>query len=276
MFMTMRIMIRIVTVAVFAILMVGCQKMERPAFTDFATDPDNPGGFLKLYLAFDDTEMDSIRAVFGTPRNVTYDNGVNGKALKGAQGAWVEYPSPSLASTIKSFSVSMWLKTQKHDGGAQNVFMIPRTDDFWGNMFMLIEGNNGPSDSMLIKFHFAGQWVEFLNENRLPNMYGDWKHLVFSYDTATSKFSVHLNGTKLNLPASIADRKDGSGNPLRGNFRFQSVSKFIIGGFQQNLGSPWSAPDSWMLNYSGLLDQFRIYGKALSDQEVGELFTRKL
>lgn len=259
-------------VLILALLMMvlSCQKEERPALGDYPKDPDNPGGILKLYMAFEDTELDSIRAGFGTPKNITYDQGIHGKALKGATDGWIEYPSPSLASDLKSFTVSFWINTSKHDGGAQNVFMIPNTGDFWGNMFMLIEGNNGPTDSMLIKFHFAGQWIEFLNENRLPNMYGAWRHLVFTYDTGTSKFYAYLDGAKLNLPPSMTDRQL-NGAPLGDNFSFKNVSKFIIGGYQQHLGSPWSTPEAWMLNYTGLLDQFRVYGVALSDAEISEL-----
>ena len=254
---------------------VGCQKMDRPELGNYAKDPANPGGTLKLYMAFDGNELDSMRAMFGTPKNTTYVAGINGQALKGASGGFVTYPSPGGAASMTSFSVSLWINTTKHDGGAQNVFMIPNTGDFWGNMFMLIEGNNSATDNtMLVKFHFGGQWVEFLNANRLPDMYGAWKHLVFTYDAATSKFSAYLNGVKRTLPASMSDRTL-NGAPLGTNFTFKNVSKFIVNGFQQHLGAPWSAPDAWMLNYTGLLDQFRIYSKALSDAEIMELFNTK-
>jgi hypothetical protein len=76
------------------------------------------------------------------------------------------------------------------------------------------------------------------------------------------------------MPASITDRML-NGAPLGDNFSFKNVSKFIIGGYQQNLGSPWSTPDAWMLNYTGLLDQFRVYGVALTEAEVGRLFTEQ-
>jgi hypothetical protein len=51
-----------------------------------------------------------------------------------------------------------------------------------------------------------------------------------------------------------------------------NVSKFIIGGYQQHLGAPWGAPDGWMLNYTGLMDEFRIYNAALTDNEVVALY----
>jgi hypothetical protein len=269
----------IFSAAVCFLLISACQKKERPELSaDYPKDPPNPGGTLKFYTAFEGTEVDSMRANFGTPKNVTYATGINGKALKGGTGVYIEYPSANEASkTMTSFSVSFWMNTTKHDGGAQNVFMIPRKNDFWGNMFCLIEGgptSNQRGDSMLIKFHFAGNWVELLNNNRLPNMFGSWKHLVFTYDAGTSKFNVYLDGAKRNLPASITDRTK-NGAPLGSNFEFIEAEKFIIGGFQQNLGSPWNAPETWMLNFGGLLDQFRIYSKALNDAEVNELYIGK-
>lgn len=263
--------------AVLAVLLIAsCQKFDQPALDEnYPKDPDNPGGALKFYTAFEDTDVDSMKANFASGSTITYEAGINGKAMKGASGKFINYSSANDIGKVTSLSVSLWINTAKHDGGAQSVFMLPRTDDFWGNMFMLIEGGAGAykGDSMLVKFHFAGQWVEFLNTNRLPDMYGKWRHLVFTYDETTSKFAAYLDGVARNLPASMTDRKNGA-NPL-GPIAFKSVSKFITGGYQQNLGSPWSAPDAWMLNYTGLLDQFRLYGKALSPDEVATLFANK-
>jgi hypothetical protein len=36
--------------------------------------------------------------------------------------------------------------------------------------------------------------------------------------------------------------------------------------FSATLRSSWGAPDGWMLNYTGLMDEFRIYNAALSDK----------
>jgi hypothetical protein len=64
-------------------------------------------------------------------------------------------------------------------------------------------------------------------------------------------------------------------DPLTGGVGYgelanSNVSKFIIGGFQQ-LRAPWCS-DGWMLNYTGLMDEFRIYNAALSDNEVVALY----
>lgn len=265
-------------VACVSILFFSCK--DKDGINDYA--PIKPiGGYnssseiapgaLVAKWSFDGSVIDSVNSLNGTANNVTFAQGRKGQALQGATGGYVEYPTPGADITnLESFTVTMWINTQKHGGGAQSVFMLPRTSDFWGNMFMLIEGNTGPSDSMLVKFHFNGQWAELTNDNRLPNMYGGWKHLAFTYDAGTSKFNVYLNGVKRTLPASMTDRVSG-GNPL-GALNFVDVSKLIIGGFQQHLGSPWGNPDGWMLNYSGLLDEFRIFNMALTDSDVNSLY----
>lgn len=227
-------------------------------------------GALIAHWAFNGSLIDSVSNLNGTATNTSFQAGRKGQALKGATNGFVTYPTPTAITNLKSFTVALWINTNKHDGGAQSVFMLPKTSDFWGNMFLMIEGNNAAHDSMLVKFHFAGQWIELLNENRLPNAYGSWKHLTFSYDANTSKVGVYLNGIKRTLPASITDRKNGT-NPL-GAISFVDVNKFIVGGFQQHLGAPWSAPDGWMLPYTGLLDEFRIYSKALTDTEINSLY----
>lgn len=243
---------------------------ERP-IGGYASASEVASENLVAYWSFNGNVNDSVQNLVGTATNTSFATGKKGQALKGATNGFVTYNSAGTAlPALQSFTVSLWINTQKHTGGAQSVFMLPRTSDFWGNMFMMIEGNDGPTDSMLVKFHFDGNWVEFTGNNRMPNMYGGWKHVAFSYNANTSKFAAYVNGSKLTLPASMSDRKNGTA-PL-GPLQFNDVSKFIIGGFQQHLGSPWSAPDGWMLPYTGQLDEFRIYNKALEDSDVNALY----
>lgn len=263
-------------VLILSMCFSSCQKMERPEMDIIADDSVRMNAPLQMYLPFENSVLDSAQYQKGTESNVTYVNGVRGMAYKGASNAQLQFPSALKMATMTSFTVSFWMNTEKHDGGAQCIFMLPNTEDFWGNMFMTIEGNNSPTDNtMLAKFNFVGNWVEFTGNNglnRWPDMYGKWNHVVFTYDEVSSKFSTYINGSKLDLPANVTDRKNGS-NPL-GPLSFKNVSKFVIGGFQQHIGIR-SPADSWMLHYTGLLDQFRVYTRALSDTEVGTLYTTK-
>ncbi len=254
----------------------SCQKMERPELIIIPDDTARLNGPLQRFFAFENSTIDSVHYVEGTPTGISYVDGVNGKAYKGSTAGRIEYASAGKLAEMESFTVSFWMNAEKHTGGAQSVFMMPNTEDFWGNMFLIIEGNDSPTDnSMIMKFNFAGQWVEFTGNNgleRVPDMYGKWKHVAYTYDGATSKFAAYIDGAKMDLPEAATDRKKGT-EPL-GLLEFNNVSKFVIGGFQQHIGIRGPA-DAWMLHYTGMLDQFRVYTRAMTEAEVNTLFTSK-
>lgn len=273
---TYPIAVALLGAAVIAAGITSCQKMERPPMNIIPDDTARINGPLQLHVPFEDSPDDSAQYQKGSAANISYVDGINGKAYKGASNGQIQFPSAVKMAQMTSFTVSFWINTEKHGGGAQSIFMMPNTEDFWGNLFAIIEGNENPDDnSMLLKFNFAGNWVEFSGNNgidRLPDMYGKWRHLAFSYDEATSKFAAYLDGEKLDLPATATDRvKDGA--PL-GPLAFNNASRFVIGAFQQHIGISGAA-DAWMLRFTGMLDQFRVHTEALSDAEVSELYTSK-
>lgn len=256
----------------------SCQEKEndyapqQPAIDGYVFSNDVAHESLVAHWGFEGNVKEDKSGLEGTATNTSFAVGIKGQAYKGSSTGFVAYettPGISLKD-LKSFTTTLWIKTEKHDGGAQCVFMLPRTSDFWGNMFVMIEGNNTTEDKMLIKVGYAGQWAELTGDLRVNGIYGKWAHLAFSYDAGTSKFAMFVNGAALTLPASITDRKNGS-NPL-GNLNMPDVSKFIIGAFQQQLGAPWSAPDGWMLPYTGVLDELRIFNKALTPKEIGAIY----
>ncbi|WP_025764807.1 LamG domain-containing protein [Dyadobacter tibetensis] len=267
-----------VSLLAFAALIWSCQKFDRPELMLVSTDDPAFNGPLQRYWAFEGVATDSIWGSRAISQGVSFVTGIQGKALKGSKTGQLEFASAGKMATMESFTFAFWMNTAKHDGGAQSVFMLPNTEDFWGNAFMLIEGNTAKHDSMLVKFNFAGNWVTFDGTNnanglnKWPDAYGKWKHVAFTYDAETSKFATYVDGKKLNLAASVTDRtKDGK--PL-GALKFSNASKFVIGAFQQHINIKAPA-DSWMLHYTGMLDQFRVYTSALTDAQVKELFDNK-
>lgn len=236
-------------------------------------------------MSFEGNVDDSRSGLMGgIGTNISYDAGVKGNAYKGSSSGFVSYSSVNNSiSELGSITSAMWIKTTQHTGGAQCLFMLPKTTDFWGNIFVLIEGTT--EDKMLLKVHlqkdvtpaipWSGQWIEHTNDNRLIGMYGEWKHLVWSYNAETSKYNIYVDGTKLAIPEGLSNRYTSDPNvdgvPL-GALSSSNVQGFILGGFQQHLGSPWNAPDGWMLPYTGMIDEFRMYNKALSDTDIRSLY----
>lgn len=288
---TIKPILQILTIGgMLSVLVAGCDKNEDdplPPIGGYNNSDEVAATSLVTKFSFEDNLTDGKGGVTGgAGTNTSFVAGLKGKAFQGSANGYAGFTSPgAVLPALTSITSSMWIKTNKHTGGAQALFMLPKTGSFWGNLFMLIEGNSGTSDSMQLKIHFeknvtpsipwAEQWVDHGGVYRLPNMYGNWKHIVWSYDAATSKYAFYLDGVKLTLPAAFTDRytnDPASGGVPLGPMAFVNTSRFVIGAFQNHLGSPFATPESWMLPYTGAMDEFRIWNKALSEAEVNALY----
>lgn len=258
-------------------LLTSCQKMERPAMNIIPDDLERLNGPLQLYFPFDGNLVDSAQyQKASSSGTINYVRGVNKEAYKGTVDSYIKIPLTQKMAELTSFTIAFWMNADKTAANAESIFTISNSGDFWGNIFALIEPNTNNADpTMLLKFNFAGNWIEFNGNNglnRLPDMYGTWKHLVFSYDETSSEISIYIDGIKLKLPENVAKRVK-EGKPL-GPLKLENASQLIIGGFQQHAGISGNA-DSWMEKFTGLLDQFRMYDKAISNDEILKLFNEK-
>jgi hypothetical protein len=278
------------------LLTVGLTQCTKSELDDSFTAGDPPpveGGFvnsdeiepaaLVAHFPFEGTVDDKKGGVTGGTASGTtsFVEGRKGKAYQGSTNGFIGYTNPGPIAGLTSFTVSLWINTAKHDGGAQGIFTLAKQDgSFWGNFFMMIEGNNSSENKMFMKLHFEKNsapfiehWIEPFGDFRPDDMYNAWRHVVWTYDAATSKASLYVNGQKRTLPPGAEERKaDGAGTPL-GGLNFKAATKFIIGGFQNQLGAPFNSPEPWMLNYTGKLDELRIYNKVLTAQEISALGT---
>ncbi len=278
----------------FAVVFIAasCTKVETDDDFTKGDPPPVPGGYtnssqvapanLVAHFPFDGNNNDAKNAVTGgvTTGSSSFVDGRKGKAYKGASNAYVVFSNPGPIASLTSFTVSMWINTSRHDGGAMGIFALGKQDgSFWGNFFLFIEGQNPATpEDMFMKLHFeknnapfVEHWIEPNGPFRPADMYGAWRHLAWTYDQTTSKVGWYINGQKKDLPPGAESRlADGSGTPL-GALNFKNPTKFVIGGFQNNAGVPFNTPEPWMLNYTGLLDEFRIYNKALSELEINAI-----
>jgi hypothetical protein len=274
-----------------------CTKPELDDDFPLGDPPPIAGGYvnsseiapsdLVVHVPFEGTVADLKGGLTGGTLNGNgaFTAGRKGQAYQGGTTAFVKYEDPGPVATLTSFTVAYWINTQKHDGGAQGLFALAKQDgSFWGNFFSFIEGNNSPSNRMFFKLHFEKNNAPFIEhwvephgfgpiDYRPDDMYGAWRHVVWSYDENTSKVSFYVSGEKRTLPPGAEDRiADGGGTPL-GPLNFKNPTKFVIGGFQNHAGSPpFNAPEVWMLNYTGKMDEFRVYKRALTTQEVSALY----
>lgn len=256
---------------------------DPPPIGSWANSEEVSAENLVAHWGFEGNVSDSKGAVTGGAMNGngTFTAGRKGQAYQGSSNAFISYTSPGPLAGLTSFTVSFWINTAKHDGGAQGIFALGKADgSFWGNFFVIVEGNTSTSDRMQLKLHFekntvppvsnVEHWIDPPADKRPDNMYGAWRHVSYTYDATSSKAAFYANGQVIDIGAD-ADRKANSTTPL-GPLAFVSATKFIIGGFQNHLGMPFNGLEPWMLNFTGKLDELRIYNKALSSQEISAIY----
>ena len=261
-----------------AILVAGCQKITRPALGDYPVDHNPPGGPLKFYAAYDATDVDSIRANFGVDNNSSIvDGGASGKALQldGMKNGYTVYPSANDAGAATDFTVSFWMNitaAQKDNNHAVGVLALASSTNFWGECTWFADNNDkGTSDSMNLKIHFANgsgdnwDFAGYTGNKRWPGMYdGKWHNVAFTYDATSKTGTLYRDGVQFDQKTNETIAFDGNSSQL------------IVGGFQEAAGIVDTySNNSWMAGFPGMIDNVRLYGKALSASDIQAIYNNK-
>jgi hypothetical protein len=155
-------------------------------------------------------------------------------------------------------------------GGAQGLFSISNSGEFWGNLDLFLE--NLDEDQAFLKVHMftyqTGDKQEAWNEVKIPGALNKWTHIAVTYDAGTSQLSIYADGE----PTSIHNAVQAEGN--FGPLVFKDVAGLVVGTYQFQTDPPLSGgKQDWARSFNGALDQVRFYNVALSDSEVMNLFT---
>ncbi len=256
----------------------GCQKTERPSLGDYPKDANPAGGPLKFYTAFDGTTadplmnaVDSVRANFPSENPLSSVDGVKGKAVQGTGAKAIKYPSANDFKGSTSATISMWVNNSVNPN--TELYFSLASKDYWHESaaFLLVE--HATPTAATLKFALMDNWVEYTNKSfEKPLFNGQWHHLAFTYDETTSKLSVYFDGQEVPTPGTSGTfTKNGA--PL-GKLDLTNATNLVLGGWNKhaNLSGP---KDDWINGYSGKMDQFRLYGKALSASEVLAIYNSK-
>ena len=105
-------------------------------------------------------------------------------------------------------------------------------------------------------------WLTWENSNKIAGIQDDkWHHLAFVYDATTSKMTLYVDGVaNANVPQW--------GTHGDANLDDSKVTNLNIGGRPtKDLG--------WGREWTGGIDQVRLYSKALSASEAAALYNAK-
>lgn len=276
------------TIIGFSLVMVSCQKLYRPELGEIIPDPLPPPLEIlgsKSYWPFDGNARDTGEYKLATAvKNISYVPGVTvvpdvtgGEAAQiGAGGYLVATSLPDELKGPGSFTVTFWMKgVGPVQGGAQGLFAISNSKQFWGNFEMFLENLNNGAEAF-IKIHMYNknasngvgeQWTEL----KIPGALNKWTHIAVTYEAATSELTVFADGQ----PTSVNKKVLDSGN--YGALAWNDVTGLVIGSFAFQVTPTLAShgSETWAKSFNGALDQFRIFNKALSAAEMTQLFNSK-
>jgi len=276
-------------VLAIGLVATGCKKLDRPPLGDYPLDANPPGGPLKFYTAFDGTTtnplmnaVDSIRANFPSSNPLGTIDGVEGKAISGVDQKAILYPSANDFDKATSFTVAFWEKNSVPSGGSPQFVFSLASKDYWHQsaMFWLIDhdGAGSTTDSAATSFVLQDNWFVTHDAEKLPGhiLNGEWHHLAVTYDETNSRITYFVDGQKVtNVSAANTTWLDGGTTP-HGAVKFTNVYAWVMGGWNKHVNLGNDAPtDAWIQSWQGGLDQFRMYGKVLSDSEIMALYNSK-
>lgn len=285
-----------------SVMITACKDDDDDDGDNGKIDPSTIAASNLIYhWGFENSPQDKVANKGTVTGNVTYVAGRRGMAYKGAENAYISWDvaTTDKIALLKGFTIATWIKAPKVNGGPPMLFQITGTN-FLGS-FAFFQENNGDNtaDSIALKTYFtkAGAldkngnpgYVEHDWVKSKPEFVADfWFHVATNYDPATSKAKVYVNGNYLFTTTGAASdevRYQGdpggignpNGQPLLGDLKLTlnpSGNKGIIGSWaNKRFGT---ATDDWMKDYVGLIDELRVYDKALSDQEIKDLYNAEI
>jgi hypothetical protein len=283
-----------VLVAALPLLLAQCTKVKKdddfkpstpPPIGNYNNSSEVAAANLKAYWSFDagTSKEEKSGALAVTENNATYVAGKKGKAVNLNRG-FLAYNEITALNSLPDYTITAWINIANNKGtganeGATNIFTMtrdasPTAYEWAGNVNMMMEtGWYGTgSDTLLVKAlnvtntNGNQNWQDSRNDpasGGAQNFQGarKWVQVAISWEGATNKLLVYGNGQKISNPAW----ETRSGGPLT----FWTPTRPVIGGWGTNVKGN---PDGWQQKFFGMIDEVRVYNKALSAADMDALY----
>ena len=192
--------------------------------------------------------------LYGTPNWV---EGMEGSALSfNGTDNYIEVGDGTALQPSK-ITVAYWIKRTASMNNAERLVFWAKPDTGWNQNGWFITYNSGKSSIMVVD-GFNGFCVDEQPNNFLP--LNEWTHVVVTFDSETKEAAIYKNG----VPQTVlrGEAANLGGDPSSITATDPSDIKYM--GFN---GPTWAG--AWL---NATLDDFRIYNKALTEEEVKALY----
>lgn len=251
------------------------------------TDPSTvASASLIAYFPFE-SEPAAGTAVDKSNGSITYVKKVGGASfVMGRRGngykgvsteSYLEYniASGSALKTLDEITLACWIKSPNTTSGAAKIFSVNGGDSFMGNL-VLMQESQPLGDSVDMKFFIydssSTQWKgQDVRKQSKTFLNDKWFHIVALYRKSSSTIELYTNGKLVLTGIRYSGPLPAGGTqPLLGPITLGSdMTKIHFGSWAQQVAG---TPESWMSYYKGIVDEFRIYNKALSATEITALY----
>jgi hypothetical protein len=220
---------------------------------------------LVAYWAFNGGYIDSVSKVVGTPVNtsgISFVTGKMGQAVQVKDRGHINSNVTNTIANLKSFTVVCWIQQPTSLAGSPTTFMpfsLNAAGYSWEatKFFMLFDQPDNATNT-LGKVGLMDQWFD--KGKVWPRMLdGNWHQMAISFDGATGALRVYVDGTL--LPQSSAQAFTPQNN-------FGTADSFTLGG----PNDATNTANGWMNSLSGNLDEFKVFNKVLSADEIMALY----
>jgi len=244
-------------------------KKPLPTFGGYGSSKDIEPASLVAYWPFSGSLADSISKTTGTATSTSFGTGVIGQGLQGSANGYVVSDVPAGIKSLKSFTISIWMKTPQNTG-AMGLISIAHTQNFWGN-FDIFFDNGGSATKGVLKVHAynnAGSTSgidAWEGGYSVDNPWNVWTQVLVTYDDTSGTVTVYYNGASVGTNTVAAFP----------SLDWSAAQKMVFGTLQfQTNPSLTAATGSqpWAANVTGTLDQVRVYNKVLSAPQISALY----
>jgi hypothetical protein len=243
----------------------GAEKSFFVPVNGYSNSSQVASASLVAYWAFNGSYIDSVSKVVGTAVNaagVSFVTGEVGQAVQVKNRGYINSNVTNTIANLKSFTMVCWIQQPTSLAGSPTTFM-PFSLDAAGysweqtKFFMLFDQPDNATNS-LGKIGLMDQWFD--KGKVWPRMLdGNWHQMALSFDGDTGAFRVYIDGVL--LPQSST----ASFNPQA---NFGAADSFTLGG----PNDATNTANGWMNSLSGNLDEFRVFNKVLSADEIMSLY----
>lgn len=265
----------ILIIAAVTLATVSCQKKFDPK--DYAPK-ETFGGYesareiapsnLVAYFAFEGDLVDSVSNTSATNTNTSNSPGIKGQGMLVGQDKYAIFTPTDAIKNLESMTVAFWISTPVNGAGIQEPICIVNPTQFWGNLDMFFDAQSDASSvfkNHLINPANPSSPDTWLPDSKLNSPWDKWIHFALTYDKASNKFTFYVNGAPFNSATP----------PGFGGLNFASSPAIVLGTVQfmtvPNL-TTGTTPQPWASFLLGVMDELRIYNKALSGDDIKALY----